>query len=113
MHQTRNELIVVVKKILVDIRSFEMIDLEIYESNLEIFHSYIKKIRVTPTIHKYLCHSVQIISFFFHNTYQSGMGIWTEECIESLIRKFRSAQCRSSKTSRQDLNLDTMKNLWA
>ena len=105
-------LIVVVKKILADIRSFEMIDLEIYESNLLIFHSYIKKIRITPTIHKYLSHSVQIINFF-QNTYQAGMGIWTEECIESLIRKFRSARCRSRKTSRQDLNLDTMKNLWA
>ena len=61
-------LIVVVKKILADIRSFEMIDLEIYESNLLIFHSYIKKIRITPTIHKYLSHSVQIINFF-QNTY--------------------------------------------
>ena len=51
----------------------------------------LENVTLTPTLHKYLFHETLIIDFF-QKKVDCGMGVWTEEPSESLIRKLRDAR---------------------
>ena len=68
--------------------------------------------RETPTIHKILSHGTDIIDFFQQN-YNIGIGAFSEEPMEGLIRKFRRIRSNHARTnSRKNNNLDTLQKMW-
>ena len=68
--------------------------------------------RETPTIHKILTHGRDIIDFF-QQKYNIGIGAFSEEPMEGLIRKFRRIRSNHARTnSRKNNNLDTLQKMW-
>ena len=66
---------------------------------------------LTPTLHKILLHSYEIIEFY-QRKYECGIGFFSEECSEALNHLLKESRKRSRQNSRLNLNTDTMRNLY-